>query len=74
MAALRGAAHSISKMAMRPMIARNLASPTSRAALGTHSFAYFLVNTLHRVKGPTVEKYDYGKALHAARRRLPWVE
>ncbi|MES2357807.1 MAG: hypothetical protein V4529_05635 [Gemmatimonadota bacterium] len=74
MAALRGASHSISKTAMRPMSARNLASPTSRAALGTLSFAYLLVNTLNRAKGPTVEKYDYGKALHAARLRLPWVE
>jgi len=54
----------------RPMIARNLASPISRAALGTLSFAYLLVNTLHRVKDPTVEKYDYGKALHAARDRF----
>ncbi|HXF24789.1 MAG TPA: methyltransferase domain-containing protein [Gemmatimonadaceae bacterium] len=56
--------------ATRPMIARNLTSPFSRAALGTLSFAYLLVNTLHRVKDPTVEKYDYGKALHAARDRF----
>lgn len=56
--------------ATRPFIARNLASPISRASLATLSVAYLLVNKLHRVKDPSVEKYDYGKALHAARDRF----
>ncbi len=56
--------------ATRPVIARNLSSPVSRVALGTLSFAYLGVNALHRIKDPTVEKYDYGKALHAARDRF----
>lgn len=56
--------------ATRPLIARNLASPISRASLATLSVAYLLVNKLHRVKDPSVEKYDYGKALHAARDRF----
>ena len=56
--------------AIRPFIARNLTSPFSRASLASLSYAYLLVNKLHRVKDPTVEKYDYGKALHAARDRF----
>lgn len=56
--------------ATRPMIARNLSSPISRAMLGTLSYAYLAVNKLHRMKDPSVEKYDYGKALHAARDRF----
>lgn len=54
----------------RPLIARNLSSPVSRVTLGTLSYAYLAVNKLHRMKDPTVEKYDYGKALHAARDRF----
>jgi SAM-dependent methyltransferase len=56
--------------AMRPRIARNLASRASRAALGILACAYLLVNKFHRMNDPTVEKYDYGKALHAARDRF----
>lgn len=54
----------------RPFIARNLKSPVSRAALGVLAYMYLLVNSLHRAKDTTVEKYDYGKALHAARDRF----
>jgi len=56
--------------AARPFIARNLESAISKAALGALAYAYLLVNGLHRAKDPTVEKYDYRKALHAARDRF----
>jgi SAM-dependent methyltransferase/uncharacterized protein YbaR (Trm112 family) len=56
--------------ATRPFIARNLASPVSRVSLATLALAYLLVNRLHHAKDSTVEMYDYGKALHAARDRF----
>jgi hypothetical protein len=56
--------------ALRPFIARNLTSPVSRALLGSLAYAYLLVNRLHRSKDTTVARYDYGKALHAARDRF----
>jgi len=56
--------------ALRPMIARNLRSLPSRAALATMAYGYRLVNALHRVRDAKVEKYDYDKALHAARDRF----
>jgi len=56
--------------ALRPFIARNLTSPVSRAILGSLAYAYLLVNRLHRSKDPTVARYDYQKALHAARDRF----
>lgn len=55
---------------VRPFIARNLTSPLSRASLATLSVAYLAVNKFHRLKDSSVEKYDYGKALHAARDRF----
>jgi SAM-dependent methyltransferase/uncharacterized protein YbaR (Trm112 family) len=55
---------------LRPMIARNLASIPSRAALAAMAYAYRLVNIFHRVRDSSVEKYDYHKALHAARDRF----
>lgn len=54
----------------RPFIARNLNSRVSRAALATLSCVYLFVNQVHRLKDPTVEKYSYGKLLHAARDRF----
>ncbi|MDP9201666.1 MAG: methyltransferase domain-containing protein [Gemmatimonadota bacterium] len=55
---------------LRPVIARNLASLPSRAALAAMAYAYRLVNAFHRFRDPSVEKYDYDKALHAARDRF----
>jgi SAM-dependent methyltransferase/uncharacterized protein YbaR (Trm112 family) len=56
--------------ALRPVIARNLASLPSRAALAAMAYGYRLVNALHRFRDSSVEKYDYDKALHAARDRF----
>jgi SAM-dependent methyltransferase/uncharacterized protein YbaR (Trm112 family) len=54
----------------RPFIAQNLTSPLSRVWLAALSIAYLAVNRFHRLKDPTVEKYNHGKALHAARDRF----
>jgi uncharacterized protein YbaR (Trm112 family)/SAM-dependent methyltransferase len=56
--------------ALRPVIARNLASLPSRAALAVMAYGYRVVNVLHRFRESSVEKYDYAKALHAARDRF----
>jgi SAM-dependent methyltransferase len=56
--------------ALRPVIARNLKSLPSRAALAAMGYAYRLINVLHRFRDSSVEKYDYNKALHAARDRF----
>jgi SAM-dependent methyltransferase/uncharacterized protein YbaR (Trm112 family) len=56
--------------ALRPMIARNLSSLWSKAILASMAGGYRLVNAFHRLRDPSVEKYDYGKALHAARDRF----
>jgi hypothetical protein len=56
--------------ALRPVIARNLASLPSRAALAAIAYGYRLVNVFHRFRDSSVEKYDYDKALHAARDRF----
>ena len=55
---------------MRPMIARNLRSLPSRAAVAAMAYGYLLVNALHRLRDTAVKKYDYEKALHAARDRF----
>jgi SAM-dependent methyltransferase/uncharacterized protein YbaR (Trm112 family) len=55
---------------VRPAIARNLESFSARAVLATMSYAYLLVNAYHRLRDPTVEKYTYANALHAARDRF----
>lgn len=55
---------------LRPLIARNLSSPPSRAALASMAFGYRLVNAFHRFRDSSVEAYDYDKALHAARDRF----
>lgn len=55
---------------IRPAIAKNLQSLPSRAALATMSYAYLLVNAFHRFRDPTVERYSYAHALHAARDRF----
>jgi SAM-dependent methyltransferase/uncharacterized protein YbaR (Trm112 family) len=60
----------IVEQAVRPWIARNLASRPSRAALAGMAYGYRIVNALHRLRDTTVEKYDYDKALHAARDRF----
>jgi hypothetical protein len=52
------------------MIARNLSSLWSKAILASMAGGYRLVNAFHRLRDPSVEKYDYGKALHAARDRF----
>jgi SAM-dependent methyltransferase/uncharacterized protein YbaR (Trm112 family) len=56
--------------AARPFIARNLSTWSSRATLGVLSWCYLVINRLHRVRNPDVEKYNYRKALHAARDRF----
>lgn len=56
--------------ALRPVIARNLASLPSKAALAAMAYGYRLVNAFHRFRDNSVEKYDYDKALHAARDRF----
>ena len=56
--------------ALRPMIARNLASVPSRAILAAMAYGYRLVNAFHRSRDSSVEKYDYARALHAARDRF----
>ena len=38
--------------------------------LAAMSYGYLLVNAFHRFRDPSVEKYDYEKALHAARDRF----
>jgi SAM-dependent methyltransferase/uncharacterized protein YbaR (Trm112 family) len=55
---------------LRPAIAKNLESLPSRAALATMSYAYLLVNAFHRFRDPSVERYSYANALHAARDRF----
>jgi SAM-dependent methyltransferase/uncharacterized protein YbaR (Trm112 family) len=55
---------------IRPWIARNLESFPSRTALAGMSYGYLLVNLFHRLRDPTVEKYSYANALHAARDRF----
>jgi len=55
---------------IRPAIAKNLESLPSRAALATMSYAYLLVNAYHRFRDPSVERYSYANALHAARDRF----
>ncbi len=56
--------------AIRPAIARNLESLPSRAALATMSYAYLAVNAFHHLRDPSVERYTYANALHAARDRF----
>lgn len=56
--------------ALRPLIARNLTSRPSRVALAAMAYGYRLVNALHHFRDTSVEKYDYEKALHAARDRF----
>jgi len=55
---------------LRPMIARNLGSLPSRAALAGMAYGYLAVNKYHRFRDPSVEKYTYANALHAARDRF----
>lgn len=55
---------------LRPAIAKNLESLPSRVALAAMSCAYLFVNAVHRFRDPTVEKYNYAHALHAARDRF----
>lgn len=55
---------------LRPMIARNLSSWSSRAALSLMARGYMLVNRFHRSRDASVEPYNYGQALHAARDRF----
>jgi SAM-dependent methyltransferase/uncharacterized protein YbaR (Trm112 family) len=55
---------------LRPVIARNLASLPSRAALAGMAYGYLAVNKYHRFRDPSVEKYTYANALHAARDRF----
>lgn len=56
--------------ATRPLIARHLSSPLSRAMLTTLSCGYLVVNWFHRVRDSSVEKYNFSKARHAARDRF----
>lgn len=56
--------------AVRPRMSRKLTSPLSRMFLGACAVGYLCVNAFHRLKDPTVRKYDFQKALHAARDRF----
>ena len=55
---------------VRPMIARRLDSVAARAALATLALPYFLGNAWHRLRNPTVQPYNFQRALHAARDRF----
>jgi ubiquinone/menaquinone biosynthesis C-methylase UbiE/uncharacterized protein YbaR (Trm112 family) len=54
----------------RPVIARQLDSRFAKAALSLLALPYFLGNAYHRIKDPTVQKYNFRRALHAARDRF----
>ena len=54
----------------RPHISRHLNTPVARVALGMLALPYLAVNAWHRANDPSVQKYDYVRALHAARDRF----
>lgn len=54
----------------RPVIARHLSSTPTKAALAVVAGGYRVVNAFHRLRDASVERYDYHKALHAARDRF----
>lgn len=55
---------------IRPRISRSLSSPLSRAFLGASALGYLCVNAYHRARDPSVRRYTFSKALHAARDRF----
>ena len=54
----------------RPLVSRHLDSRFSKAFLSVLSGGYMVVNAFHRLRNPEVGKYDFKKALHAARDRF----
>ncbi len=55
---------------IRPVIARHLSTLPVKGVLSSVACAYLLVNSYHRLRDPSVEKYNYANALHAARDRF----
>jgi len=55
---------------VRPVIARHLSALPVRAALSSMACAYLAVNAFHRLHDPSVGKYTFANAVHAARDRF----
>jgi SAM-dependent methyltransferase/uncharacterized protein YbaR (Trm112 family) len=55
---------------VRPSIARHLSAPPVKATLSVMACAYLAVNFVHRLRDPSVEKYTFANAVHAARDRF----
>lgn len=66
---LRCIAYRLEEMT-RPAISRHLSSPISRIFLALLAYCYISINRFHRLRNSKVQKYDYAKALHAARDRF----
>ena len=54
----------------RPLIARRLDSLPARAALAVLAVPYLAGNAWHRLQDPAVQRYNFQRALHAARDRF----
>jgi uncharacterized protein YbaR (Trm112 family)/SAM-dependent methyltransferase len=55
---------------LRTPISRNLEHPVSKAFLWLSAVGYLAVNRYHWWRNPTVQRYDFRRAVHAARDRF----
>jgi uncharacterized protein YbaR (Trm112 family)/ubiquinone/menaquinone biosynthesis C-methylase UbiE len=55
---------------VRAPISRNLEHPMSKAFLGLCAVGYLAVNRYHCWRDPSVQRYDFRRAVHAARDRF----
>jgi len=66
---LRRAAY-VAETVARPLLARHGSSILGRATLSLLASGYVVVNAYHRARNPSVQPYNYRRALHAARDRF----
>ncbi len=58
------------EMIIRPILRRRPTSRVTTAVLSCLTLPYVIVNWFHRLTNPTIQKYNFERALHAARDRF----